>query len=874
MLQRNLERPQNAVYVSTSMVGRDRELQQLLDALYVVLQNYSKRMVTIIGEAGIGKSRLVYELSQWVERLPEPVQVWAARAEQRTHTMPYALVRAVFTAAFDIHDSDPPPIARYKLEQGMADVLGDSGYEHAHFLGQLIGLDFSASPFLSNALNDAQQLRNRSIDAIGRFLTAATRQSPLVIILEDLHWADEDTLDFIQDLSRIKPEAMLLVISTTRHQLFERRPVWNRSSDTYAIMHLGPLSDEASRSLVVDALRNVDQFPPGVRDLIVSRAEGNPFYIEELIKMLIADGAITTNTARSKIKSQRFAELRVPPTLTELLHTRLDTLSDDERSLLEYAAVVGRTFWQSAIARLANPHRPSEHDRLEREPALDTASTLDALDRYELISTQKYTSFEGEREYIFKHALLQELVYARTPLQKRQQAHAQIAAWLIERSGERANESAGLIAEHYANAKDIASACVWYERAAKLASDTYALEAAITYYRQALALLPDNTTYVAQRLTYLDRLGETLAWHAQLRDAATAYVDMRTTAERANDTLAQVRAWCGLAWVQDNQGDSRAALASARRADLLTTSMNAPRERIIALIRKGWALSRLGDGPAALAAGQEALDIARSLKAFSEIARTLDLMGGAYELLEQYDQSLQARYESLAIERALGNRRVESVVLNNLGVIANICGDFQTAVQLLEESLRVKELIGERMGRVFVLGNLGWARNGLGQYSAAEVDLQHAVSLAESSGQTAFAYLTYGLAEACLGQGKTDEALILAQQSLNVAHQDGAARDIGIAWRVLGRAMACMADHIGAGSCFAESVRVLVEANLKSERARTLLAWAEYERSRNHVERFETLWREARSLFTQLKLTHELARMDSKDERRKTKDES
>jgi predicted ATPase len=850
------------------MIGRDRELQQLLDALYVVLQNHTKRMVTIVGEAGIGKSRLVYELSQWVERLPEPVQVWAARAEQRTHTMPYSLIRAVFTAAFDIHDNDPAPIARYKLEQGMADVLGESGYEHAHFLGQLIGLDFSASPFLSNSLIDAQQLRARSIEAVAQFLTATTRQSPLVIILEDLHWADEGTLDFIQDLSGVEPDAMLLVIGTTRHQLFERRLFWNRSTESSAVMNLGPLSDEASRGLVAASLRNVEQLPQGVRDLILSRAEGNPFYIEELIKMLIADGTIITDTAQWKIKSQRFAQLRVPPTLTELLHTRLDALSNDERSVLEYAAVVGRIFWQSTIAQLAHPHSVSESDQFEREPAIAVVATLDALERYELIATQNHTSFEGEHEYLFKHALLQELVYARMPLQKRQQAHAQVAAWLIAHSGERANESAGLIAEHYANARDISSACAWYERAAKLASDTYALEAAITYYRQALALLPDGTTYISQRLTYLDRMGETLAWHAQLREAATAYVDMRTTAERANDTLAQVRAWCGLAWVQDNQGDSRAALASARRADMLTASMRAPRERIIALIRKGWALARLGDGPAALATGQEALDIARSLNAFSEIARTLDLMGSAYELLELYDQSLQARYESLAIERALGNRRVESVVLNNLGVVANICGDYKTAVQLLEESLRIKELIGERMGRVFVLGNLGWARNGLGQYRAAEADLQHAVSLAEASGQTAFAYLTYGLAEACLGQGKTDEALILAQQSLNVAHQDGAARDVGIAWRVLGCAMACMADHIGAGSCFAESVRVLAEANLKSERARTLLAWAEYERSRNHIERFEALWREARSLFTQLKLTHELARMNSSEEGR------
>jgi class 3 adenylate cyclase len=315
--------------VETSMVGRHAELEHLLDALHAVIDEHELQVVTVLGEAGLGKSRLLYEFDNKVELLPERVHVFTGRATESTRALPYALVRDLFSFRFEILDSDPVAVAREKLEQGMVAVFGEAeeGLGRAHFIGHLIGLDFSASPHLSGILNDAKQIHDRAFHYATQFFAAMGRDRATVIELDDLHWADDGSLDFVEHVARTCADVPLLILCLSRPTILEQRPAWGEEGACRTRLMLQPLSKRESRQLVEEILRQADNVPQELRDLIVSGAEGNPFYLEELIKMLIDQKVIEPGEEQWRVDASRLAEVRVPPTLTGVLQARLDGLA-------------------------------------------------------------------------------------------------------------------------------------------------------------------------------------------------------------------------------------------------------------------------------------------------------------------------------------------------------------------------------------------------------------------------------------------------------------------------------------------------------------------------------------------------------------------
>jgi tetratricopeptide (TPR) repeat protein len=827
--------------ITARMIGRDAELQLLLDALYAVIEDRGIHRVTIVGEPGIGKSRLVSEFSQWLQRLPEPLSVFRAWADQRTYALPYALLRSLLAFGFQIQESDPAALARDKLERGVVAALGASAVEKAHFIGHLIGLDYSESPYLRGILNDAQQIRDRARHYAAQLFAGLSEQSPVVLILEDLHWADESSLEFLDHLAQGGPDSAILIIGTARRYFFDHRPAWGKGRAPHTRLDLQALSEQDSRLLVAAMLHSVGRLPAVLRDLIVARAEGNPFYMEELIKMLIADGVITTGPERWQVQMSRLEGMRVPRTLTEVMLARLEVLSALERTALEGAAVVGRIFWDSAVERLVGSAL-----------AADTGSIFDILRHKGLVIEQTPSAFSGEREYRFKHALLHEVVYAHIPEPIRQQYHAQVASWLRAWSGERLGTYAGLIAEHYERASAVAQAAEWYARAARQAHDTYATEAAISYYRKALALLPEVAANARERIALYEGLGVMLDLRARIAEALSAFTEMCRVAEALGDREAEAQAWCRLCGVQERQGNLQAVLESAGRAEELARGAGSAPALARALYHKGWALYRLGRAAEALAAGEQALALSTELQSPPEMARSLNLLGVAHELVGHYQQAIHYEEQALALLRELGDRRGMRVMLNNLGVSANVRGDYHSAIALLEESYRQAREIGDRVGAIYALSNLGEAQVGLGEYSAAEENLRRGIRLAEAGSMNTHPDLYVGLAGACLGQGKVQEALAAAQQGLALGRRVGRPLDVGAAWRAMGLAMAQLSDHIGAGPCFAESARIFTEIGAQGERARTLRDWARYEEHKGDRPRSQALWEESRELFERL----------------------
>jgi len=867
--------------IETRMVEREAELAQLQDSLRAVMDKREAQVITVVGEAGVGKSRLLYEFDSWIALLLERIAHFKGRADEKMSNMPYFLIRDLFSFRFEIQDNDPAILAREKLERCIAEFMGADGIEKAHFIGHLIGFDFSASPYLRGILGDARQIRDRAFHYITQFFAAVTQRSPAVIFLEDIHLANEGSLDLVDHLARECRHAPLLIVCLARPSLFERRPSWGGGrQEAHTRLELRPLSEEGSRQLVADILRKVDRIPLNLRDLIVSRAEGNPFYIEEFIKVLIEDDVIVKSPDRWRVRAERLTEIRVSPTMVGVLQARLDRLLPTEREVLQRASVIGRAFWGGAVERIGE----SVGEAMGPE---DIRATLRALCEKELIFRRDESVFSGEREYIFKHAILHDVTYESVLKRLRRAYHAQVAAWLFERSGERVGEYAGLIGEHYEQAGEMIQAAGWYGRAGKQARNTYAPETAIGYYRKALALLlPDAETpethlaeatlemYVEQQVSLYEGLAEMLLWQAQYTEAAKACTAMRQAAEASGDIVAQARAWNRLSRTQDAQGDYPSALESAGQAETIARSAQeagkvAKTELARALFRKGWGFYRLGDAEAALELGEQALVLSTGLDTRREMADSLNLLGGVHSLLGHHGNAAHYNARAVALYQELGDRERIGAMLNHLGEHARLRGDYGAAAALYQEALKTAYETGNRNGEMAFLSNLGGARVGMGEYRVAEYDLRRIIRWAEIAGQGGWLARTYRfLAEACLGQDKVDDALTAAQRALALGQKVGAPTLIGGAWRTLGMILALVAKPIAindqtydAASCFDESAQIFTRIGAEGERARTLREWARYEMDQGDLARGESMWRESRAIFEQLKMELEVERM-------------
>jgi class 3 adenylate cyclase len=391
--------------VETRVVGREAELIRLKEAFEQVVQDRHIQVLTVVGEAGIGKSRLMAEFEDWLELLPQKVYYFKGRAHPSWKTTPYSLVRDIFAFRFQIQDSDPPPAVRQKLEQGYTQAFpstrarkGGEEEHHsneraAHFLGRLLGFEFGPSEHLAAAEQDARGLHDQALVYLRDFFAALGNDNPVVMLLEDLHWADDSSLDLIHQMERSLGLLPLLVVGATRPSLFERRLQWGEGLPFHYRLALGPISRRDSRALVEQILHKVEDLPQRLIDLVVRAAEGNPFYIEELLKMLIEDGVIRTQEARWQVESERLAEIRVPPTLMGVLQARFDSLQAEERSYLQRGSVIGRVFWDKAIEFL---DEAAEGDAVRREPAYPELPGK--LQAREIIFERENSTFEDTRE--------------------------------------------------------------------------------------------------------------------------------------------------------------------------------------------------------------------------------------------------------------------------------------------------------------------------------------------------------------------------------------------------------------------------------------------------------------------------------------------
>ena len=295
----------------------------------------------------------------------------------------------------------------------------------------------------------------------------------MVMLVEDLHWADDSSLAWFDAADHVLHDRPVLVIATARPALLERHPHWGEGLDFHDRLDVRSLSRRESRLLVDEILQKVDELPRSLRELVVTAADGNPFHIEELVKWLLDAGVIIKDGATWQVRDQTVDQARVPPTLRGVLQARLDALSPPERATLQRAAVVGRVFWDAAVDSLAARVRGG------RGPGgQSTAKALEQMRAREVVYERPHSAFDETREFFFKHTLLRDVTYDSVLKAHRLSYHGLVARWL-EQAAERSrrlDQYAGLIAGHYDRAGDDTAAARWYLRAGHQATGVDAMQ--------------------------------------------------------------------------------------------------------------------------------------------------------------------------------------------------------------------------------------------------------------------------------------------------------------------------------------------------------------------------------------------------------------
>ena len=338
-----------------------------------------------------------------------------------------------------------------------------------------------------------------------------------MLLLEDLHWADEATLDLIHAADAVLHDCPVLVVATTRPTLLERHPHWGEGLDFHTQLPLRSLSRRETRRLLDEILKRADRVPQALGDLVVMASEGNPFYVEELVNWFLEAEVITREADSWHVVEERFEQAQVPATLRSVLQARLDALSTTERLTLQRASVIGRVFWDDAVESLgADGDNAGAVD-------LPISDALDQLRGREVVYQREKSAFDHNREFLFKHALLRDVAYEGMLRRHRRTYHRFAARW-FERMAEtsrRTDEYAGLIADHHAQSGDREAAARWYLIAGNQAAAVHGLADARRLLGQGIDLVPESATLLRfdllmARETLLDRMGDRQAQQADL----------------------------------------------------------------------------------------------------------------------------------------------------------------------------------------------------------------------------------------------------------------------------------------------------------------------------------------------------------------------
>ncbi len=796
-----------SVGAAAPFVGRAGELDVLGSLYERVVREGRAHLVTVIGQAGVGKSRLLREVEAMLRtREPEP-------AIRIGHCLPYgsgvvywALGEIVRSEAA-IVDGDSAEEAWTKLCHYVEELSDEPGKEPgiasqrmAALIGRLVGIE--SPPELTHAeAQDPERLRESFFSAVRNGIEARAHRRPTVLVFEDIHWGDHGMLDLIEHLARWV-RAPLLILCLARDELLQRRPDWGGGRRDATSIFLDPLTADESRELVSALLPEGADAGPLVQ-FVADRAGGNPFFAEEMVRRLNEEGADTAE--------------RLPDTVHALLAARLDSLDPIERQVIQQAAVVGQTFWEGALQPVAE------------ETGADLPEVLAALHDKDIVMPlpARDGALTDERELAFKHVLIRDVAYGMLPKAVRCRKHFQIGNLIEERAGDRAEEMANLLAEHYWRAAVLGDeaaltndelapvhrkALYFLEVAGDAAAALFSNAEAVDRFAAARAIrcphdpaavarIGEKQGDVALRMGHVDeaievwsecleyqraqeeleRVGDlhrktgAALWHkGETRQAVEHYQKGINLLKDGPPCLELVRLYEEAASLYMHTGDNMLAIYAAEKALRLAERLGETRAASRAHGIFGRVFGRIGDSAKARENLQKSVDLARGSD-HAETIRALLTLGYHLEVSEAEYPGAEAAYsEALELAERTGDLPSLVELHSALGLIAAYRADWDAASRSTEASVEVAEregLVGKLSFPYGLRGLLHWRS---GELEQAEGAYRRAQELAEQVGWSEVQFnALFGLALVLRDRGDFSAAVAALDRALDVCERAG-----------------------------------------------------------------------------------------------------
>jgi class 3 adenylate cyclase/tetratricopeptide (TPR) repeat protein len=626
----------------TPFVGRELEKPFLIATFERAAQQRLVQLLTIVGEPGVGKTRLIAELFSYIHAKPGLIRWKQGRCLPYGEGITFWALGEIVKAEAGILESDSPQAALEKLKESIPEVAGDP-----HWLLQRL------AP-LVGAESGAPAEREELFTAWRRFLEGLSTRHATVLVFEDLHWADDALLAFLEYLSEWSRDVPLLILCAARPELYERRPAWGAGLRNAQTINLNPLSNGETAELVAYLSRSIE-LSVQLEHAVLERAGGNPLYAEEFVRFL----------ADREIESPEMLvdEAGLPDSVQALIAARLDTLAPQRKSLLQDAAVVGNVFWAGALAEIGGG------SEVELEVALHE------LTRKELVRPSRTTSMDGESEYSFWHILVRDVAYSQIPRAERARRHRAAAAWIERKAGERVEDLAEVLAHHYLQAIELFEAAGERGEAAALAAparrflalageralglDTAQAESRLA---GALELTPDDDP---ERAVVVARWAEAVYQAGRLGEAAQALDDVLDSLRASGRTEATARALQLRSRLAQRLGQGHRVTLAAEAVHLL--EQRPPGQPLVDAYAQLASSHHLnGEYEDAIAAADRACELAQTL-GLPEPARALGYRGYARASLGDED-GLDEMERALSLLVDAGAGFDAAILQNNLAI--------------------------------------------------------------------------------------------------------------------------------------------------------------------------------------------------------------
>ena len=693
--------------VSTVFLGRDAERERLSALWSAFLKDRHGRLVIIQGEAGIGKSRLI---SEWLSTVPSGrIAVWQGRGLPYAQGVGYGVFRSLLQ---DVQRTCPPDV---DWDSKVAPTLRPFLRE---MLGQLPPDERATLRHL-----EPERVKRLTILALRQWLLGEAGWRPVVLILDDFHWADELSLDALQPLIQLAPEVPVFLCVGTRPRPeaplhFELPPTDKPLTVPFSLsLELLPLSPEHSRALL-EHLVDLEGLPEQLVQTILTRAEGNPFYIEEFVRMLIEKGMLTLGDGQWKVAVQvALQEQDIPTSLRGLMMARVDRLPENLRHVLRYAAVIGLQFAAHLLEEVSRRHQ-------------GPVGVLPLLERLTDLGVLAKRPEAGDGIFAFRHILTQETIYNSLMRHQRPDLHCTVAECIEALYADDLDQHVEVLALHYDRARKRERAMRYAVWAGDRARERFVNRDAVEYYSRALQIAQHLSGYETERWQAVVGLGKVHQHTGEYEEAHTYY---QTALEDWPDTSpharAQVMLNLGQVWFE--RGDLQAAEDWLQQglAQLDLAPGPAPHARAQVYSELGWCQVRQGNLAQAQEWFEKGLSAVDDTEHYGALASIYNRLGAVHYYRSEWDQAVACVERALELRERLGDDVGYARSLSNLGILKRTSGDWDGALLDYERAVELQERINEVEGLALACTNLGVFYTDRGEWVKAEESLQRSFDI-------------------------------------------------------------------------------------------------------------------------------------------------